>query len=74
MELQLGVTFERVLAAVQAQLDLETAQVSPGIDARLVSLKHTYSEMVGQSVHTKTPQCIPHNLVPPVTTNNGKYR
>ena len=41
MELQLGVTFERVLVAVQAQLDLETAQVSPGIDARLVSIKHT---------------------------------
>ena len=41
MELQLGVIFERVLAAVQAQLDLETAQVSPGIDARLVSLKYT---------------------------------
>ena len=40
MELQLRVTFERVFVAVQAQLDVDTAQFSPVIDARLVSFKH----------------------------------
>ena len=41
IELQLRVTFERVFVAVQAQLDVDTAQFSPVIDARLVSFKHT---------------------------------